>query len=124
MFVNGSSIFVGTTIHSSTASTLPSIIQGGFDQTKSNGGNDSHVIFEIEVTSIVETDFADAPMGKTPYHTIRCGTISLGTVDAETSTLGTNGNANRDDLNKADDENSVANPPSFAPVDLKRFLLQ
>ncbi|HRG69157.1 MAG TPA: hypothetical protein PLS73_09940, partial [Saprospiraceae bacterium] len=113
LFVYGSSIYVGTTIHSS--SHTPNAVSGGFDLNKSNGTNDSHIIFEIEVTSIVETDFADAPMGKVPYHTIRCGSINLGTVDPETSSLGTNGNANKDDLNGYDDENSVANPPSFAP---------
>ncbi|MCC6752668.1 MAG: hypothetical protein IT266_01650, partial [Saprospiraceae bacterium] len=113
LLVYGSNIYVGTTTHS-TSSNAPTYVQNGFDVSKSNGGNDSHVIFEIEIASIVESDFSDAPLwlGK-PLHTILCDDLRLGSkLDSESSSQHTK-DADGDDILGMDDEDCVSNPPSL-----------
>ncbi|MBK8955441.1 MAG: hypothetical protein IPM34_07795 [Saprospiraceae bacterium] len=113
LFVYGSNIYVGTTTHSD-GNNAPTYIQNGFDISKSNGTNDSHCIFEIEIASIVETDFSDAPLwlGK-PLHTILCNDLRIGPlIDAESSSQHTK-DADGDDTLGSDDEDGVPNPPSL-----------
>ncbi|MBK9271542.1 MAG: T9SS type A sorting domain-containing protein [Saprospiraceae bacterium] len=118
LFVYGSDIYVGTTIHSTQASTSPNIIgggpPGGFDQSKSNLQNDSHVIFSLGLTSIIQTDYGDADFGFTPYHTIDCENLKMGLLDSEASSTITI-DARGDNNTGINDEQAVPNPPCLAP---------
>ncbi|MBK9107817.1 MAG: hypothetical protein IPM92_05395 [Saprospiraceae bacterium] len=118
LWVSGSNIYVGTTTHSNSGHT-PTIVgggpPGGFDVTKSNGTNDSHVIFEIELASVVVSDFGDAPisLGR-PLHTLDCENLYIGELlDDESGPQNTNDARGDNDLN-LDDEDGVANPPAFS----------
>ncbi|MFZ1423323.1 MAG: hypothetical protein WAS55_05835, partial [Saprospiraceae bacterium] len=110
--VYGSNIYVGTTIHSS--SHTPNAIFGGFDGTKSNGTDDSHIIFQLELPSIVQTDYGDIPLqwGK-PSHTIDCENLYIGNLDGELD-IQPNLQANGDDLAGIDDEDGVLTLGSLA----------
>ncbi len=111
LWVNGSSIFVGTTTHSTTHT--PNLYRNGFDQNKSNGTNDAHIIFLIEVTSIVEVDFGDCPLSfGTPSHGINCNLLGMRRIDSEPAHQPHN-RARGDDLNKTDDEDAVGTIPGL-----------
>ncbi len=76
--------------------------------------NDSHVIFEIGLTSIIVVDYGDAAFGSVPYHTIDCENLKMGQVDSETSAT-TTADARGDNNTGVNDEKAVSNPPCFSP---------
>ena len=60
LWVNNANVYLGTTTHSATH--LPVLVNGGFDLSKTNGTNDSHIILTIAFNSIIaESDYSDAP---------------------------------------------------------------
>ncbi|MBK6824625.1 MAG: hypothetical protein IPG87_17200 [Saprospiraceae bacterium] len=112
LYVYGSDIYVGTTTHS--IGHTPVIVggfPGGFDKTKQDG-NDSHVIFQIGLTSIIVVDYGDADFGSTPYHTLDCENLRLGSIDSD-STATVNWEARGDNSTGIDDEKAVINPLRF-----------
>ncbi|MCC6816753.1 MAG: hypothetical protein IT267_10100, partial [Saprospiraceae bacterium] len=130
LYVFGSGIYVGTTTHSGNAGNpiTPTTLGGtapfgGFDLTKdplccgdSPGGlNDSHIIFQIGLSSIITTDFGDAPifMG-IPSHKIDCENLYIGNLDSETASQFSQ-NCDADDIAGIDDEDGVTNLPLLTP---------
>jgi hypothetical protein len=121
--VVGSDIFVGTTSHSpNTGGGLvqPVIVpvsgQGhGFDSTKTNTTNDSHVLFSIDVSNIFIEDFSDAPASYgAPKHLIDCDRLRIGLlVDSEVGAV-PSVFARTDDTTGVDDEDGIVVPPSFS----------
>ena len=112
LWVNGANVYVGTTVHSSVASTSPALVGGGgFDVVKDDGTNDTHIIFSIEFGSILESDYGDAPATYgTPVHTLNCNELHIGLLDPEAAAVPTV-LANGDDLAGIDDEDGVATMP-------------
>lgn len=121
--VVGSDIFVGTTSHSPNSGgglVQPVIVpvsgQGhGFDSTKTNTTNDSHVLFSIGVSNIFIEDFSDAPATYgAPKHLIDCDRLRIGLlVDSEVGAVPSTF-ARTDDTTGLDDEDGIVVPPSFA----------
>ena len=117
LWVNGANVYVGTTTHSATHS--PTLVGGGgFDPTKDNPGSndDAHIIFSIEFSSLIESDYSDAPSSYgTPFHNVDCSNIRIGTnLDTETGAFpATAGNdAVGDDNNQSpDDEDGISSLP-------------
>jgi uncharacterized repeat protein (TIGR01451 family) len=115
--VKGGNIYVGTTTHS--AVHTPAIVGGtGFDQTKSNTANptsdDAHVIFSIQFTAILETDYSDSPASYgAPSHILDCTHLRINTLDDGDSGPLPTGDANGDDLDNLDDENGVLTFPTL-----------
>jgi uncharacterized repeat protein (TIGR01451 family) len=115
--VKGGNIYVGTTTHSETHN--PAIVGGsGFDQIKSNTAvptsDDVHVIFSIQFTAILETDYSDAPSSYgTPSHILDCTHLNINTVDDGDSGPIPTVEANGDDLDNLDDENGILNFPNI-----------
>ncbi|WP_421797554.1 beta strand repeat-containing protein [Haliscomenobacter sp.] len=112
LWVNNGSVFLGTTTHSSSLS--PTLVSGGFDSSKSNGGNDSHIILAIQFTSLVEVDYGDAPSSYgTPSHILDCMNLHIGNLlDAETAAA-PNALATGDDIAGLDDEDGVSTLPTL-----------
>jgi len=110
LWVDGSNIYCGTTTHS--AAVQPSVLTNGFDLTKDNTSNDSHLILSIQVASLTANDYSDAPASYgTPYHSITCASPRIGaTEDYESGAMPTVG-ANGDDLDGTDDEDGVNTLP-------------
>ncbi len=113
LWVNGADCFLGTTTHS--ASLTPTLLSGGFDLSKTNGTNDSHLVLGITFPALVQTDYGDAPATYgAPSHTINCTTLKMGpNLDAELASAPTT-LANGDDLAGIDDEDAISTLPSFA----------
>ncbi|MFZ1424963.1 MAG: SdrD B-like domain-containing protein [Saprospiraceae bacterium] len=115
LWVKGANIYVGTTTHS--ASHSPTIVSGGFDTGKSNTANptsdDTHVLFSILFSSLLESDYSDAPASYgAPSHTLDCAHIRINTLDSEAgATPGVN--ANGDDLAGLDDEDGISVFPVY-----------
>ncbi len=115
--VKGGNIYVGTTTHSE--SHTPAIVGGaGFDQIKSNIANptsdDAHVIFSIQFTAILETDYSDSPASYgSPSHILDCTHLRINTLDDGDSGPLPTGDANGDDLDNLDDENGVLTFPTL-----------
>jgi len=108
--VNGGSIYCGTTTHST--SMEPTILSGGFDLTKDNTSNDSHIIMGIQFTSFVSSDFGDAPASYgTPSHIVDCTNLRIGALEDDESGAQPTVNADGDDLNKTDDEDGITTLP-------------
>ena len=92
VLLSDSSIGIFTTTHSTVASFLPNVISasGVFDNTKSNGNNDSWIMIDLNVQDLfVDIDAGDAPIsyGKATTLIATSGanaTITLGNrVDAD-----------------------------------------
>ena len=106
------SIFLGTTTHSATHT--PTLVLNGFDTSKNNSTNDSHILFRLDVSSLAVVDYSDAPASYGgPLHATLCSSPPLrigATIDPEPGPFPTAG-ANGDDLNNTDDEDGVATLP-------------
>ncbi len=113
LWVRNATIYLGTTTHS--ASHSPTMVSGGFDTSKSNGTNDSHMIIAIQFITLSETDYSDAPVSYgTPVHTLDCTHLRIGLLlDSELgafpSTL-----ADGDDNDNLDDEDGISSLPVLA----------
>jgi hypothetical protein len=118
LWVKGANIYVGTTTHS--ASHSPTIVGNtGFDKGKTNNANptsdDTHVLFSIQFSSLVETDYSDAPSTYgAPSHTLDCIKLGIGSIDAETA-ANPGADANGDDNAGLDDEDGISTFPIFKP---------
>ncbi len=116
LWVKGANVYVGTTTHSATH--IPALVGGGgFDQTKTNHANptsdDTHIIFSIQFSSILETDYSDAPVSYgTPSHILDCTHLRINSLDAESASIPTT-NADGDDLNVTDDEDGISTFPVY-----------
>ncbi|MCB0531297.1 MAG: hypothetical protein H6574_00460 [Lewinellaceae bacterium] len=112
LWIEGADLYLGTTTHSSNI--LPTTVTGSFDNTKSNGGDDSHILLCLTFSSIVETDYGDAPASYgTPSHTLNCQNLGIGLLlDAEASAL-PNAAADGDDTDGVDDEDGLALVPAL-----------
>lgn len=109
--VKGANIYCGTTTHSATHT--PTLASGGFDTNKSNGSDDTHILFSIQFTSLLLNDYADAPSSYgVPSHILDCTHIRMGSLDDETGpNHGTN--ANGDDNTGIDDEDAISVFPIY-----------
>jgi uncharacterized repeat protein (TIGR01451 family) len=117
LWVSGANVYVGTTTHSPTHT--PTLVSGGFDTVKSNTGNppadDTHILFSIQFSSILESDYSDAPASYgAPAHVLDCANLRIGAnLDPETGPLPT-ANADGDDNDKSpDDEDGLTTIPTF-----------
>ena len=113
LWVNNANVYLGTTTHSATH--LPVLVAGGFDLTKSNGTNDSHLLLSIEFHTIIESDYSDAPATYgSPSHILDCQDLHIGPLlDPEAGPF-PGAQANGDDLNGLDDEDGITTLPTFA----------
>ncbi|MFN0110869.1 MAG: SdrD B-like domain-containing protein [Blastocatellia bacterium] len=102
-------IFLGTTTHSGTHT--PALAVGGFDTSKSNTTNDSHILIKLDVSSLAIVDYSDAPACYgAPLHATLCSNSNLrigATIDPELGAIPTAA-ANGDDADNTDDEDGVA----------------
>lgn len=107
LWVNNANVYLGTTTHSATHT--PTLILNGFDQSKSNGTNDSHIILTINFNTITESDFGDAPVSYgSPSHILDCQDLRIGNLlDPEAAAQPTT-QANGDDITGLDDEDGLA----------------
>ncbi|MBK7880309.1 MAG: DUF11 domain-containing protein [Saprospiraceae bacterium] len=110
--VNGADVYCGTTTHSS--SHTPTLASGGFDTGKSNTTDDAHILFSIQFTSLLKSDYGDAPSTYgTPSHILDCANLRIdGLLDDEMSTQNST-NADGDDANGSDDEDGVVSFPTL-----------
>ncbi len=115
LWVNGANVYVGTTSHSTVASTLPALVGGGgFDQTKDNSSNDSHILFSIQFASLLVSDYGDAPASYgTPGHIMDCQHLRIGLLIDDESGNQPSTNADGDNLNKLNDEDGVFSIPGI-----------
>ncbi|MFZ1678532.1 MAG: GEVED domain-containing protein, partial [Saprospiraceae bacterium] len=113
LWVNNADVYLGTTTHS--AAHLPVLVAGGFDLTKTNGTNDSHIILSIEFNTIIERDYSDAPASYgAPSHILDCQDLRIGPLlDPEGGPIPTV-QANGDDATGLDDEDGITTLPSFS----------
>jgi hypothetical protein len=112
LWVKGANIYVGTTTHSSNHN--PVLAGGtGYDKVKSNGNDDTHIIFSIQFSSILENDYSDAPVSYgAPSHILDCPNLRINTLDPESGPL-PGINADGDDLNGIDDEDGIDTFPVY-----------
>ncbi|OYU96499.1 MAG: hypothetical protein CFE21_08925 [Bacteroidetes bacterium B1(2017)] len=110
LWVNGASVYCGTTTHSS--SFTPTTLSGGFDLTKDNSGNDSHIILGIQFASLLVSDYSDAPSSYgAPAHVLDCSNLKINSlIDEETSQMPST-LANGDDISGSDDEDGITTLP-------------
>jgi hypothetical protein len=113
LWVNNADVFLGTTTHSATH--LPTLVSSGFDTSKSNSTNDSHIVLSISFQTLFESDFSDAPATYgAPAHILDCQALRIGPLlDLETGPF-PGPAANGDDLNAMDDEDGVLVLPAFS----------
>ncbi len=111
LLTEGDSLIVlATTIHSLT--TQPKLVGPSsgpiiaFDTTKSNGGNDIHLIFKWRIGNLLNYDFSDAPVSYgQPYHIIDTRVKIASLVDNEnTAPISPGIYARADDTTGIDDE--------------------
>ena len=111
IWVNGANVFCGTTTHSNSV-IEPLILSGGFDITKDNTTNDSHIIMGIQFASLLVSDFGDAPSGYgMPSHVLDCTKIRIGALQDEEGSAQPSTLANADDLTNMDDEDGITTLP-------------
>ena len=113
LWVNNADVFLGTTTHSATHS--PTLVAGGFDTSKSNSNNDSHIVLSISFNTFFESDYSDAPATYgVPSHILDCQDLHIGPLlDLETTPF-PGPAADGDDLNNLDDEDGVLILPAFS----------
>ncbi len=113
LWVNNADVFLGTTTHSATHN--PTLVSGGFDTSKSNSGNDSHIVLAISFNTLFASDFSDAPATYgAPAHILDCQDLHIGPLlDLESGPF-PGPAANGDDLNALDDEDGVLILPAFS----------
>ena len=113
LWVNNANVYLGTTTHSATHS--PTLISGGFDTSKSNDANDSHIILSINFNTIVESDYSDAPASYgSPSHILDCQDLHIGPLlDPEAGPF-PSVQADGDDNNGLDDEDGITTLPAFS----------
>ena len=108
LWVNNANVYLGTTTHSATHA--PTLVAGGFDLSKTNGNNDSHIILTIAFNSIIaESDYSDAPATYgAPLHFLDCQDIRIGALLDKDAAALPGVQANGDDLNNLDDEDGIS----------------
>jgi len=113
LWVNNANVYLGTTTHSGTHS--PTLIANGFDSTKDNGTNDSHIILTINFNTIIESDYSDAPVSYgTPSHILDCQDLHIGPLLDPEAAAFPSVQADGDDNNGLDDEDGILTLPAFS----------
>ncbi len=115
LWTNGANMYLGTTMHSATRSPIL-VGNGSFDTVKSNNKNpaldDTHLILGIKFTSLLGSDYGDAPASYgSPAHVLDCPNLYLGAFVDDEASHQSSANANGDDNLVLDDEDSVTTLP-------------
>jgi len=115
LWVEGGNLTLGTSTHSLNHTPI-NITASSFDPVKetNTASADTHILFNIDYTSLLDVDFSDAPATYgAPAHVQDCPFLKIGVLLDTEITASPNALANGDDNNNLADEDGIILMPTF-----------